>query len=330
MTHQYVSRDGLVRDENLFADRIIDYLYSTVREQAPAMFQAVISDRMSSLLGFCNYDLPLEARFSSAGGLVRRMGIDLTECVEGSDYYRTARRIFERRIRYESVRPMDEDPAIVVSPADSRMFAGSLGPEAVLFLKDKFFTLPELLGKANWTGKFTNGDFAIFRLTPEKYHYNHLPVSGVVRDCYEVEGTFHSCNPTAVIREVTPFSRNRRALTVIDTDVPGGSGCGLVVMVEVVALMIGRITQAYAAVGYEPTVPVTPGLFLRKGQPKSLYQPGSSLDLLLFEPGRVEFSPDLVLNQLRGDVGSRFSAWLGRPWVETEIRVRETIGRSRS
>lgn len=222
---------------------------------------------------------------------------------------------------------MTDDPLAVVSPADSRMFAGSLSEDSVLFIKDKFFSFAEFLGRPNWVWAFTGGDFAIFRLTPDKYHYNHAPVSGVVRDFYEIEGAFHSCNPAAVISEVTPFSRNRRAVTVIDTDVPGGSGCGLVAMVEVAALMIGQIVQAYAGSGYEPCEQMRPGLFLRKGQPKSLYRPGSSLDVLIFEPGRVEFSPDLVANQFRGDAGSRFSSWLGRPWVETDVRVRESIGR---
>lgn len=328
MTHQYIARDlGSIRDEELFCDRVIEYLYCRVREKAPVLFDAVISARASSLLGFVNYDLPLGARISGANALIRRLGIDISECVEAPSHYNTPRRIFERRIRYETVRPMTDDHSAVVSPADSRMFTGSLNEESVLFIKDKFFSFEEFLGRPNWNQLFTGGDFAIFRLTPDKYHYNHAPVSGVVRDFYEIEGAFHSCNPTAVISEVTPFSRNRRAVTIIDTDVPGGSGCGQVAMVEVAALMIGQIVQAYASSGYDPHEPVRPGLFLSKGQPKSLYRPGSSLDVLIFEPGRVEFSPDLVANQFRGDVGSRFSNWLERPWVETDVRVRESIGR---
>jgi phosphatidylserine decarboxylase len=222
---------------------------------------------------------------------------------------------------------MDEDLSALASPADSRMFAGSLGEESVLFVKDKFFSFDEFLARRQWINAFSGGDFAVFRLTPDKYHYNHAPVSGVVCDFYEIEGAFHSCNPAAVVSEATPFSRNRRAVTVIDTDVAGGSNCGLVAMVEVAALMIGQIVQAYADEGYEPAEPMRPGLFMRKGQPKSLYRPGSSLDVLFFQPGRMTFSPDLVANQFRGDVGSRFSSWLGRPWVETDVRVRQTIGR---
>ena len=35
-------------------------------------------------------------------------------------------------------------------------------------------------------------------------------------------------------------------------------------------------------------------MLLRKGQPKSLYRPGSSTTVLVFQRGRVHFSRDLV------------------------------------
>jgi phosphatidylserine decarboxylase len=42
---------------------------------------------------------------------------------------------------------------------------------------------------------------------------------------------------------VRPYSKNKRVVTIIDTDVEGGTGIGLVAMIEVVALMIGDIVQ---------------------------------------------------------------------------------------
>lgn len=329
MRHEFVcATTGEVRAEELFCDRVIGYLYNRVREHAPSLVRALASGRATALLGFFNYDLPLGARLSGARRLVERLGIDLTECVEPPGFYTTARRIFERQIRYETCRPMDPDPMAVVSPADARAVVGSLAETSHLFLKDKFFSLEELLGRA-WARRFAGGDFAVLRLTPEKYHYNHVPVEGVVVDFYEVEGAFHSCNPSAVVAVATPYSQNRRAVTVIDTDVPGGSRCGMVAMVEVAALMIGRIEQRYAPAGYSPHRPMAPDLWLRRGQPKSLFLPGSSVDVLLFEPGRVAFREDLVRHQLRADVQSRFSAWLGRPWVEVDVPVRSTLGWAR-
>jgi phosphatidylserine decarboxylase len=46
----------------------------------------------------------------------------------------------------------------------------------------------------------------------------------------------------------------------------------------------------------------------------------------LFQKDRVEFSQDLIRNLYRTDVESRYSEGLGRPVVETDIRVRSTIG----
>jgi phosphatidylserine decarboxylase len=146
---------------------------------------------------------------------------------------------------------------------------------------------------------------------------------------YEIEGACHSCNPAALVRSAGLHAKNRRAVTVIDSDVAGGSHAGLVVMIEVVALMIGEVVQCYSDERYNDPRPVTPGLWLRRGAPKSLFRPGSSTVILLFEPGRLVFDPDLVRNLNRTDVRSRFSAGLGRPLVETEVWVRSSLGLAR-
>ena len=98
-------------------------------------------------------------------------------------------------------------------------------------------------------------------------------------------------------------------------------------MIEVVALMIGGITQCYSDEKYDQPKDVTPGLFVRRGQPKSLYQPGSSTDVLLFEPRRIRFATDLVRNMSR-PLESRFSQGFGQPLIETDVRVRSLIATS--
>jgi phosphatidylserine decarboxylase len=97
-------------------------------------------------------------------------------------------------------------------------------------------------------------------------------------------------------------------------------------MVEVVALMIGDIVQCYSRHMYEDPAPMKEGMFLGKGCPKSLFRPGSSTTVLLFQKNRVEFCDDLIRNLNRSDLASRYSEGLGRPLVETDIKVRETIG----
>ena len=326
--HQYVQRNSSqVLDEKLFGDRIVRFLYSRTREQAPALIQALTGPRMSSMLGFLNFDLPLAGHLLGNQRFLKSCGVDLSECLDPPAYFTTPRRIFERKIRYTHCRPMSDDPNHVVAPADARMIAGSLSDTSALFLKDKFFSFPELLGpeKADWRRTFENGDYAIFRLTPDKYHYNHTPVAGTVVDFYSIEGSYHSCNPAAVVEIVTPYSKNKRVVTIIDTDVPQGTGIGHVAMIEVVALMIGEIVQCYSARDYDVPVPVTPGLTVSRGAPKSLYRPGSSTTVLLFEPGRVAFSPDLLKNLNHHQAQSRFSIGFGHPLVETDVPLRSTI-----
>ena len=218
----------------------------------------------------------------------------------------------------------------VVSPADSRVLFGSLAVTSTFFLKEKFFEFEELLGrdKHEWISAFTGGDFAIFRLTPEKYHYNHTPVSGYVEDFYEIPGGYHSCNPGAAVAAVTPCSKNRRVVTIIDTDVPGGTRVGPVAMIEVVALMVGDVEQAYSPVAYEDPRRIERGMFLEKGQPKSLFRPGSSTVVLVFRKGRIKFSQDLLENMRRQGVSSRFTQGFGQPLAETDLEVRSLIGKA--
>jgi phosphatidylserine decarboxylase len=331
MKHQYIEREtSQIVTEKLFGDRIINLIYSQARENAPLLFKLVHSAYMSSFLGFVNFDLTLGAPLRGPQKFMRTLEIDLSECVSNPADLDNPRKIFERKIQYWRTRPMPDVPGSIVSPADARMLVCSISDTSVLFLKEKFFSFEELLGrnKKVWIHAFHEGECAIFRLTPEKYHYNHTPVAGKVIDIYEIPGYYHCCNPRAVVRVETPYSKNRRVVTIIDTDVEGGTHVGLVAMVEIVALMIGGICQCYSEYQYDSPQNIIKGMFLKKGQPKSLYKPGSSTDVLIFQKGRVRFSEDIVKNMYRQDIESRFSKGFGRPLVETEVKVRSIIARN--
>lgn len=326
--HQYVNRDTeTVRDEPLFGDRIVNYIYANIREDASFLFRSLTSARMSKLLAYFNYDIPLGDTFTGGRSLLRKLGVDLTECLDDPRTLNTARKVFERKIKYWERRPMPPGKQIVVSPADARMIAGSFQENSLLFLKEKFFHYEELLGmdRPHWRRVFEGGDFAVFRLTPDKYHYNHAPVSGRVADIYEIGGCYHSCNPGAVTAMAAPFSKNKRVVTIIDTDAPGGTGIGKVAMIEIAALMIGDIVQCYSETRYDAPRNVRKGMMLEKGQPKSLYRPGSSVDVLIFEKNRIRFDRDILRNLHRTDIQSRFSSHFTKPLVETEVNVRTSI-----
>jgi phosphatidylserine decarboxylase len=66
-------------------------------------------------------------------------------------------------------------------------------------------------------------------------------------------------------------------------------------------------------------------MFLQRGQPKSLYRPGSSVDVLIFQKNKVRFCDDILANQHHANARSRFSKGFGRQLVETDVPVRATI-----
>ena len=325
--HQYVlRRTGEVKTETLFGDRLVNAVYNG---WTPGLlYRALTSARMSAFLAMLTFDRPLASPRFDPKRSIGKLGIDLSECRQ-PEALTTPRKIFERQIRYEVRRPMDPAPDGIVSPADARVLVGSFSETARLFIKGRFFRFADHIGceKDSWQCAFIDADWAVFRLTPDKYHYNHAPVSGRVRDIYTLPGGYGPCNPGAVMAADAPYSTNRRVVTVIDTDVPDGTQAGLVAMIEIVALMIGDIVQCYSDRGYDAPRGVRKGMFLRKGQPKSLYRPGSSTDVLLFQKGRVRFDADIVFNLRRRGVLSRFVDNRGKAMIETEVAVRESIGR---
>jgi phosphatidylserine decarboxylase len=122
------------------------------------------------------------------------------------------------------------------------------------------------------------------------------------------------------------YSKNKRFVTIIDTNIQGGSKIGYVAMIEIVAMMIGQVVQCYSEKYYDSPQNIYRGLFIKKGQPKSLFKPGSSTTMLFFEKNKIQFCEDLIRNQKRRDIKSRFSFNLVDKIVETDLRVRSPLG----
>jgi phosphatidylserine decarboxylase len=99
----------------------------------------------------------------------------------------------------------------------------------------------------------------------------------------------------------------------------------LVAMIEVVALMIGDIVQCYSETRYNNPLPVGSGMFIRRGAPKSLFRPGSSTVVLVFQKQRVSFAEDISANMAYHGVESIFSRNFGQPLVESDVKVRSLI-----
>lgn len=142
------------------------------------------------------------------------------------------------------------------------------------------------MGKSIWAEKFTDGDFAVFRLTPDKYHYNHMPVSGRILDFYEIDGGFHSCNPCAIVSfQWSRLIQKTGALLPWSTQMLKPEAESGLLPWSKLALMIGDVVQCYEE-GYDSPKPVTSDRIEKGLKP---FSSGSSTDILLFEKAESDF-----------------------------------------
>jgi phosphatidylserine decarboxylase len=312
--HQYLSSRGHhVMDETLIMDRVIAFLYDQSCESPTAIQRAVSSAWFTRLIAHWEFDVSLPGGRRAMARRMAELGINTADILEDLAGARTLRPILERKIRYWEVRPMPTQSDCIVSPADGKALPFG-GTDALLPVKSKFIAIAELLGSAIAMQHFDAGvNGLIVRLTPEMYHYVHTPVAGRVNDHRVIEGAFHSCNPTALVSFDAPYTLNRRSVTIIDTDVAGGSNVGIVAVVCVAAMMIGDIAMAYSAQGYEASIANVRDVYLRRGVPFVLFRPGRSTCIVLWNPARAQFSPTLLTNAAHQAVRSRFSDWLSSP-----------------
>ncbi len=341
VSHQYVQRyRNLASDEKLLADQILRFLYHREREQEGFLQAALASKWVTDALAHWQFDRRLSDSKKAIEYAAHRLMIRESESVNGFTGMKTLRDLFERQIRYWEVRPMPNESRKIVSPADGKLLPFAANDRDVLPIKSKFLRIDELLGGMNpWVTRaltsiaplahdraiFAPLSGAIVRLTPDVYHYTHTPVSGKVLLQKTIEGRFHSCNPTALTRLTGSYALNRRTITVYDTDVPDGTQVGIVTQIDVAAMMIGCMEPRYSPQRYESPRAVQVGEIVPRGAPLSLFRPGSSTSIVLWDASRAMPCKELVANSRRRDLRSRFTDWLREPWVETEVRVRQAI-----
>jgi phosphatidylserine decarboxylase len=99
--HQYIDRrTGQVVNERLFGDRLVRWLYSDLRENASVLYRLTLNRHLSEALGILNYDLPMSGLIGGNNAFLKATGVDLGECLDNPKTFTSARKLFERKIRY--------------------------------------------------------------------------------------------------------------------------------------------------------------------------------------------------------------------------------------
>jgi len=228
---------------------------------------------------------------------IKSYELDPADFADAPDSYASFNEFFYRRLKPEA-RPVCDDPAAVVFPADGRHlgFQRASDIEAV-FVKGQRFDLAKLLGDADLAGRFANGSLVLSRLCPVDYHRFHFPVAGTPSEARIIPGPLFSVSPIALREKLEYLWTNKRAVTLLDA-----GHFGTVAIIEIGATCVGSIHQTFA-----------PGQPVKKCDEKGFFAFGGSSTITLFEPDRVHLAQDLLEHSDRHtELYARVGTLMGR------------------
>ncbi|MBX3461943.1 MAG: phosphatidylserine decarboxylase [Planctomycetes bacterium] len=179
------------------------------------------------------------------GWFARRYGAALDEMAGDLRACRSLQHFFRRGLR-PGVRPVAAAP--LVWPCDGRIVTvGPVRDGRIPQVKGNDYALADLLGDADWAGRFEGGCQATIYLAPGDYHRVHAPFAATIEAVTALPGTLFPVNPPSVRCIDRLFVRNSRH--VFRCRLPSG-GAAAVVMVG--AYNVGGTTVTQAAGSVHP------------------------------------------------------------------------------
>jgi phosphatidylserine decarboxylase len=162
-------------------------------------------------------------------------GLDLSEAKKGK--FRSMHDCFIRELK-EGARPVDGDPALLVSPCDAVVGAfGTIAGTELFQIKGFPYTLDDLLCDPELVNAHRDGRYVTLRLTSSMYHHFHAPHDCRVEQVTYISGDTWNVNPIALRRVEKLFCKNERA--VLRTNLAGSGHA--ITLVPVAAILVAGI-----------------------------------------------------------------------------------------
>jgi phosphatidylserine decarboxylase len=119
---------------------------------------------------------------------------------------------FTRQLR-PGARPIDPDPAIVVSPCDGIVVScGRIRGDTLIQAKGLTYTLADLLRDPDAERIHRDGYYVTLRLTSSMYHRFHAPHDCRIDQVSYIHGETWNTNPAALARVDRLYCKNERAV----------------------------------------------------------------------------------------------------------------------
>jgi phosphatidylserine decarboxylase len=187
---------------------------------------------------------------------------------------------FVRELK-DGVRPLDPDPAILVSPCDGIVGAfGRIHEAQLLQAKGSPYTLDELVGDPATAARYRGGSYVTLRLTANMYHRFHAPCDCRFREVRYFSGETWNVNAPALQRIARLYCQNERV--VIDAAVDGGHD--RIALVAVAAILVASIQLAChdgpLNLSYHGPTVIGCDAAYRKGEELGYFHHGSTIIVL--------------------------------------------------
>jgi phosphatidylserine decarboxylase len=183
----------------------------TLREELSFLLTNRVPRRWLTLLMGRLSPLEVPLLSSAAIGLWEMFSdLDLSEARESR--FRSVQDCFTRELK-PGARPVEQDPATLVSPCDAIVGAcGVIESGTVVQAKGFPYTLDDLLTDAALAREYEGGQYVTLRITPTMYHRFHAPHDLDVEHVTYVSGDTWNVYPIALRRVQRLFCRNERAI----------------------------------------------------------------------------------------------------------------------
>lgn len=212
--------------------------------------------------------------------------IDMNQFVVPEGGYKTFNDFFTRNLK-EGARSVDQDPAVIASPADAKCtFVSDISRKDTFIIKSSKWSLERMLGSKLLADIYEGGTLINFRLAPEDYHHFHFPCDAKASKSQKIAGAYNSVNPYIFKQGEDPLGENTRNILVLKSE----EFCDPLFII-VGAMGVGKIIETYK-----------PETFYKKGDDMGYFKFGASTVCLLFRKGVITAANEKLITNSQNHI----------------------------
>lgn len=202
--------------------------------------------------------------------------INIDEVSKNVESFSTLHDFFTRSLK-EGARPIAQGATVFASPVDAKIEAfGDILDGIMLTVKNKPYSLVDLLGSEERAAHYRDGKYIVFYLSPADYHRIHSPIDAQVVRQYVLGQKSYPVNQLGLTYGKKPISHNYRMISELAYSPYRQAAFIKVGATFVNSIALTNVTDVWG-----------------KGEEVGYFSFGSTV-VMLFEENAIEFHENVV------------------------------------